>query len=159
MTFIRHQSLLPGLAQAPKLRSRSSHSCFEALRIASKQKWLLRLRNTSESPLPGSAHAPKLRSRSSHSCFEALRMASKQKWLLRLRNPPVNLALLVLLLLYGSCRFGHPEGSERPNISPWSNPAYTVTAQTTYDREFPFLGQRPAGQCQSQCCNVRGRGL
>ena len=102
---------------------------------------------------------PRIRSRSSHSCFEALRIASKQEWLLRLRNPPVNLALLVLLLLYGSCRFGHPEGSERPNISPWSNPAYTVTAQTTYDREFPFLGQRPAGQCQSQCCNVRGRGL
>ena len=48
-----------------------------------------------------------IRSRSSHSGFElaskwfrsGFEVASKQEWLLRLRNPPVNLALLVLLLL------------------------------------------------------------
>ena len=31
--------------------------------------------------------------------------------------------------------------------SPWINPAFTAS----YDREFPFLGQRSSGQCQSQC--------
>ena len=58
-----------------------------------------------------------------------------------------------------ACRFGHPEQtvSHRQNISPWINPAFT--ANNSYEREFPFLGQRPAGQCQSQCCKVRGRGF
>ena len=54
------------------------------------------------------------------------------------------------------CRFGHPDATanQRQNVNPWINPAFT--SNVSYEKEFPFLGQRPADQCQ---CQVRGRGF
>ena len=58
-----------------------------------------------------------------------------------------------------SCRYGHPDETVREgqNISPWIYPAFS--ANSSCKNEFPFLGQRPMGQCHNQCCIVRGRGF
>ena len=62
------RAVLVSLNWQVRIRNRSSHSCFEALR------------SQSNSTLSGLGQAPKLRNRSSHSCFEALRSQRVSRW-------------------------------------------------------------------------------